>query len=217
MVKTLGVIAIGLSLTRSGLVWAASKVINGVRIWRSPEKTRLVFDVSGSVAHSELTLGGPDRLVIDVNDARLSTSFSGLALKNTPIRKIRYATRNKNDLRVVLDLKAKVSSKSFLLSPNATYGHRLVVDLFDKQTPMRPVVNQQPSGRRILSLLLMQAMVVKTQVPELMVVAMKTCHPGYRPGTGSTAEKGKRVQAGYDPHRRLLCGSATTYPYSPGA
>ena len=146
--KAITLLALGLSLTRTGIVWAASRVIKGVRLWRSPDKTRLVFDVSDSVSHSELTLNNPERLVIDVRNAKLQAGLNNLTLKNTPIRKIRHGVRNGTDLRVVLDLSAKVTSESFLLTPNATYGHRLVVDLFDQNVPAQPVVRRQPVGKR---------------------------------------------------------------------
>ncbi len=146
--KALGYMLMGASIARTGLAVAADKVLNGVRLWRSPDKTRLVFDVSGSVKHSELTLSHPERLVIDVADARLNTSFSSLPIKNTPIKKIRHGIRNGNDLRLVLDLSSKVTSKSFLLKPNSTYGHRLVVDLFDKTSTKKPVAQPRPKGLR---------------------------------------------------------------------
>ena len=146
--KAIALLALGVSLTKSGVAWAASRVIQGVRLWRSPDKTRLVFDVSGDVSHTELTLNNPERLVIDVKNTTLQAPVSRLALKNTPIQQIRHAVRNGTDLRVVLDLNAKITSKSFLLTPNATYGHRLVVDLFDQKAPVQPVVSQQPVGRR---------------------------------------------------------------------
>lgn len=146
--KALTLLALGVSLTKSGVVWAASRIIKSVRLWRSPDKTRLVFDVSGGVSHSELTLSNPERLVIDVKNAKLQAQLNSLTLKNTPIKQIRHGVRNGSDLRVVLDLDAKVTSKSFLLTPNATYGHRLVVDLFDRNVPAQPVVRQQPVGQR---------------------------------------------------------------------
>ena len=146
--KAIALLAATVSLTKSGVVWAVSQVIEGVRLWRSPDKTRLVFDVSGSVSHSELTLNNPERLVIDVKNARLQARVSHLALKNTPINNIRHGIRHGTDLRVVLDLNAKVTSKSFLLTPNATYGHRLVVDLFDKTSPVQPATSKQPVGQR---------------------------------------------------------------------
>ena len=146
-VKQLGILVVGLSTLKARVTEAAYKLINNVRLWRSPDKTRLVFDVSDAVEHNKFHLSNPGRLVIDVNGVRLSGSFSGLQLKDTPIEKIRHGTRNQSDLRIVLDLSAKVSSESFLLKPNATYGHRLVVDLFDEQgTKPKPVV--KPTGHR---------------------------------------------------------------------
>lgn len=112
-------------------VWAASEV-RGVRLWRAPDNTRLVFDLSGPVQHSVFTLSAPNRIVIDVMGANLRTNLSKLALKNTPITGLRAAQRDPKNLRLVLDLSAEVLPKSFTLVPNQEYGHRLVVDLLDK-------------------------------------------------------------------------------------
>ena len=140
-----------LAVLKTELAWAVTALVNGVRLWRSPDKTRLVFDVSGEVAHSEFSLANPQRLVIDIKDSRLKTTLSSLPLKNTPIRKVRHGVRNKKDLRVVLDLSQQVTAKSFLLKPNATYGHRLVVDLFDKdKKTAAPVVQKQKGWRNIV-------------------------------------------------------------------
>ena len=146
--KALGYMMVSATVLKTELVLAADKLINGVRVWRSPDKTRLVFDVSGSVKHSELMLNNPDRLVIDVVDAKLKTSLKALSLKDTPIKQIRHGVRNSDDLRVVLDLHTRVTSKSFLLKPNSTYGHRLVVDLFDGKANRQPVAQPKPKGLR---------------------------------------------------------------------
>ncbi len=45
---------------------------------------------------------------------------------------MRSAERNTTDLRIVLDTNKSVKPKTFLLTPNKTYGHRLVVDLYEK-------------------------------------------------------------------------------------
>lgn len=146
--KALGYMVVGATVAQSELVLAADKRINGVRIWRSPDKTRLVFDVSGSVKHSELSLKNPDRFVIDVADTSLKTSLNGLNLQNTPIKKIRHGRRHGNNLRIVLDLSASVTSKSFLLRPNSTYGHRLVIDLYDAKAAKKTVAQPKPKGLR---------------------------------------------------------------------
>ncbi|MDP3816336.1 N-acetylmuramoyl-L-alanine amidase [Pseudomonas sp.] len=131
-------IAVGVALL--GLVadvWAASDV-RSVRLWRAPDNTRLVFDLSGPVQHSVFLLSAPNRIVIDVSGAKLATQFDQLALSNTPITSVRSAQRTPEDLRVVIDLSAPVTPKSFTLAPNQQYGHRLVVDLFDQEAGAAP-------------------------------------------------------------------------------
>ncbi|WP_305194429.1 AMIN domain-containing protein, partial [Klebsiella pneumoniae] len=75
-------------------------------------------------------LTAPDRLVIDINGATLAAPLK-VSTANTPITAMRSAQRTPTDLRVVIDLKKTVTPKSFVLAPNAQYGNRLVVDLFD--------------------------------------------------------------------------------------
>lgn len=118
----------------------AAAQIQGVRIWRAPDNTRLVFDLSGPVQHSLFTLAAPDRIVIDVNGATLKTGFADLKLDNTPIAAIRSAQRAADDLRMVLDLSAQVTPRSFVLPPNQQYGNRLVIDLYDLNADLSPSV-----------------------------------------------------------------------------
>ncbi|MGE8503476.1 MAG: N-acetylmuramoyl-L-alanine amidase [Pseudomonas sp.] len=155
---------IGALVTAVAVLWAAlaaevlaASDVRGVRLWRAPDNTRLVFDLSGPVQHSVFTLAAPDRIVIDVSGAKLSTNLEQLSLANTPITGVRSAQRSADDLRVVIDLSAPVTPKSFSLAPNQQYGHRLVVDLFDQgsappaqtpsvaaTTPPVPVTPTQP-------------------------------------------------------------------------
>jgi len=110
---------------------ALSAQIEGVRLWTAPDHTRLVFDIDKPVEYRFFTLASPQRLVIDFKKARVANSFRPSALSNRHVVGLRHAQR-KNGLRVVLDLKQKVKPKTFLLKPNATYGHRLVMDLYGK-------------------------------------------------------------------------------------
>ncbi|WP_426415816.1 N-acetylmuramoyl-L-alanine amidase [Aestuariirhabdus sp. LZHN29] len=116
----------------SSTAWAAS--VESMRIWRAPDSTRLVFDLSGPVEHSVFPLKAPDRLVIDLKGARMKDSVAALATENTPVKQLRWAQRDGKNLRIVLDLNASVKPRSFLLKPNASYGHRLVLDLDDHKT-----------------------------------------------------------------------------------
>jgi len=107
--------------------------VKSMRLWRAPDNTRLVFDLSGPVQHSVFTLSAPNRLVIDINGATLAAPLS-VSTSNTPITSVRSAQRTPTDLRVVVDLKKSVTPKSFTLAPNAQYGNRLVVDLYDQES-----------------------------------------------------------------------------------
>jgi N-acetylmuramoyl-L-alanine amidase len=105
--------------------------VSGMRFWQDPEKTRLVFDVSDAVKYKLFTLDNPYRLVVDIEKANLRTDVSKIELPNQLVNKIR-ASQQKDKLRVVIDLKNGVTTKHFTLKPFQTFGHRLVVDLRDK-------------------------------------------------------------------------------------
>ena len=131
------VAVVGLLLTALAVDAVAETKVNSVRLWRAPDNTRLVFDLTGPVQHSVFTLTAPDRLVIDINGATLGAPLN-VATANTPITAMRSAQRTPTDLPVVIDLKKAVTPKSFTLAPNAQYGNRLVVDLFDNPADAAP-------------------------------------------------------------------------------
>lgn len=110
----------------------ASTQINSVRLWRAPDNTRLVFDLTGPVEHNVFTLSAPDRIVIDIKKTKLSTELKALTGGQSPINKVRTGNPKAGELRIVLDMSEQVTPKSFTLAPNQKYGHRLVVDLFDE-------------------------------------------------------------------------------------
>ena len=131
------VAVVGVLLAAMTVNALAASQVKSVRLWRAPDNTRLVFDLSGPVQHSVFTLTAPDRLVIDINGATLAAPLS-VSTANTPITAMRSAQRTPTDLRVVIDLKKAVTPKSFVLPPNAQYGNRLVVDLFDNPADAAP-------------------------------------------------------------------------------
>ncbi|RBP28366.1 N-acetylmuramoyl-L-alanine amidase [Marinobacter pelagius] len=142
-------------VTAWALAWGATAGdrVEGARIWPAPDHTRLVLDVTGPLQHNIFSLSGPSRLVIDLSNASLKADLDNLDLSGSPIKRIRSAPRNGNDLRVVLDLKSDIKPRSFQLEPNQQYGHRLVVDLIDEsgsrlEQATRPTVTQDSAGKR---------------------------------------------------------------------
>lgn len=103
--------------------------IRQARLWRSEDKVRLVFDLSGPVSYKTFTLSAPERLIIDVSGASLGGDLRQLALNGTVIRAIRSGPFGQGDARIVLDLNSPVLLNSFLLAPQDGQSHRLVLDL----------------------------------------------------------------------------------------
>ena len=70
-------------------VSAGLTTIESVRVRPSPERTRIVFDLAQPVEHKIFALSNPQRLVIDISDAKLLPSLRKLNLKGTPILAMR--------------------------------------------------------------------------------------------------------------------------------
>ena len=195
---------VGLLLTTVTVEALAVTQVKSVRLWRAPDNTRLVFDLSGPVQHSVFTLSAPDRLVIDINGATLAAPLK-VATSNTPISSVRSAQRTPTDLRVVVDLKKSVTPKSFTLAPNAQYGNRLVVDLYDQEAdaiaasapPPAPAPVQTPATTRAVPVSPAQPAIKLPPVPSgkrEIVVAIDAGHGGEDPGaSGSRGQHEKDI------------------------
>ena len=126
---------------------ALAAKIEELRLWRAPDHTRLVFDLSEPADHTLLELKNPDRLVIDIKKVEWS-SKPDLELDGTPIKSVRTAVRNDNDIRVVLDLKSQIKPRSFALKATDTKKDRLVIDLVDPAAPPKVVTKKVDNSEK---------------------------------------------------------------------
>ncbi|MHC6227688.1 N-acetylmuramoyl-L-alanine amidase [Pseudomonas sp. X10] len=194
------VAVVGLLLTTVTVDALAVTQVKSMRLWRAPDNTRLVFDLSGPVQHSVFTLTAPDRLVIDINGATLAAPLT-VSTSNTPISNVRSAQRTATDLRVVVDLKKSVTPKSFTLTPNAQYGNRLVVDLYDQEADAvaatAPATPTTPATAPAVPVTPSQPAIKLTPVPNGkrdIVVAIDAGHGGEDPGaSGARGQHEKDV------------------------
>lgn len=138
-------VVIGVS---AGASFAQSQNVENLRIWHSPDVTRVVFDVSATMRHKMFELRNPARLVIDLEQANLSVSLPQIAPENRHIAAIRSGNPAKGVLRMVFDLKVPINVNSFILTPNELYGHRLVLDISDEG--VAPVSALKPESEHIL-------------------------------------------------------------------
>ncbi len=108
---------------------AAAPALRDIRVWASPDSTRVVLDLSEPASYTLFTLEGPDRIVIDFERIEADASRIKVPDASGVVQSVRLGERGRAGLRIVLDVNAKVEAKAFLTPPNETYGHRLVVDL----------------------------------------------------------------------------------------
>ena len=127
--RTLAIFFIWLFSSITGSVFAAD--LNGVRLWRAPDHTRIVLDLSEINSYKIFPLPNPERVVIDINSTRMKTNIDALKLEGTPIRRIRSSIGGNGKMRLVLDLNEPVKPNSFTLKKDESHGNRLVIDLRD--------------------------------------------------------------------------------------
>jgi N-acetylmuramoyl-L-alanine amidase len=116
-------------LLAAGSTAAQAAALKDVRVWGSPDSTRVVLDLTEPATYTLFTLSGPERIVIDFDAIDADLGALGVPAASGVVKGVRFGARGRSGLRVVIDVNEKVEAKGFLTPPNETYGHRLVVDL----------------------------------------------------------------------------------------
>lgn len=177
---------------------AQAATVNGVRVWRAPDHTRLVLDLDAPVQHNLTLATNPDRLILDVSASKLNAGLAKLPLANTPVVAVRSYVQNKSDLRLVLDLKAKVAPQSFLLKAHGGKHDRLVIDLYDEPpvvtanrieaAPARDIAAVKANAASSVAHKPQAAPVAKTQASTHISAQVPTQAPTQGPGPDVTAK-----------------------------
>ncbi len=152
---------------------ALAAEVEGVRIWRAPERTRLVFDLDGEVEYQLIRLDVAGQLLIDLEDSNVVESFrfpDPAAGPRGPVTDLRIEPAPGGMLRFVAELAAPVEPRGFTLPPIEPYGDRLVIDLYDRAPPSTPALPEpEPPPSADSS-------------PRDIVVAISAGHGGEDPG-----------------------------------
>jgi len=147
-------------------LWASASVaqtnhIKGVRIWPSPDNTRIVLDLSEKPDYKIHYLKNPDRLLIDLKSTLSIVNVSSLKKNGPLVKRLRKSdSGEKGTYRIVVDLEKETKARVFTLAPEKPYGHRLVLDLPHSETkpkaitpaptPVQNKVTAYPVGRDII-------------------------------------------------------------------
>jgi len=153
--------------------------VQQLRVWRAPDHTRLVFDVSGPLEHRLFTLQNPDRLVVDIDNARLAEPLKDVDTDGPLVGAVRVGQPEAGPLRIVLELKAEARPRSFILKPAGPYGHRLVIDLFDVKAAEQEAAESKQEAKLPVT---PERAVPARPVARDRVVAIDAGHGGEDPG-----------------------------------
>jgi N-acetylmuramoyl-L-alanine amidase len=111
--------------------------VKAVRIWPSPDYSRVALEFDGEVPYKYFTLTEPSRLVLDMEGVDAEAMVAALADKISPhdqyVSVIRAARNRPGVTRMVVELKNEVRPQVFSLKPMGDYGYRVVLDLYPAQ------------------------------------------------------------------------------------
>jgi hypothetical protein len=106
---------------------SALPLVTGIRHWSTPQYTRVEIRLQQEVGYLGMRLHDPERIVVDLHDAKLAKELVGkeIAAKDGRLLKIRVGQYRPQQARVVLDV-GDISDYSASLQSNPT---RLVIDV----------------------------------------------------------------------------------------
>lgn len=112
---------------------AGPQEVVDVRRWVGPNYSRIVIGIEGEVKFDTLRLLSPDRIVLDLQNARLSPALVGktFPVEDGFLRQIRVGQFSADVTRVVLDVE-KIEDYSVFSLPNP---FRLVIDVHGAPQP----------------------------------------------------------------------------------
>ena len=134
--------------------------VKGLRYHITSEYLRVVIDLSGPAEFSKATLSNPERLFLDIKNAKLAKDLQkNYTINDTSLKGIRLGQFNADTARIVFDLvSADYDFKIFSLEDPS----RLIIDIFskrsdeNKQIPARiekPVETPKPDPNREASIM----------------------------------------------------------------
>lgn len=189
--KVSGAISLGLFSAGS---WASSGVsrLQAISSESVGGSVRLSFDLSNGAEHSLFKLQSPHRVVLDLKATQLGVNPKfNIDAAGDVVKKLRYASRGSDVLRVVLDVNESLKASTQVVS--AAGGRRLVLTLTPpasvSATPVAAASAAQPAPRAV----------PESQHPAPrrsrdLVIAIDAGHGGKDPGAvGKSGTKEKDI------------------------
>ncbi len=112
--------------------FAADVLISNIQQTNENGIERYTFYFSGPTHSKVFSLPNPNRLVVDINNAKSQKNLSDLKFDQSLIKSARSSQFNKNTYRLVFDLTVPVKYNAYTFGPEGAEGYRLVVEVQPK-------------------------------------------------------------------------------------
>ncbi|CAG9426429.1 N-acetylmuramoyl-L-alanine amidase AmiC [Providencia alcalifaciens] len=121
-------------LSVSPFGFAASSSVVAVRIWPASSYTRITLESSIPLKYRQFVLNNPERIVVDLEGVQLNNVLknmgSQIQSRDPYLKLVRVGQFDPKTVRLVFEVKNKVTPRFFTLPPVAEFKHRLVMDFY---------------------------------------------------------------------------------------
>lgn len=103
--------------------------IQAIRVSSDADKSRIVLDTTKEVTFKTSVLSNPERVVVDIQGAWISSDMNKTINMGSPfVKTVRMAQYDPNTVRVVIESSMNEYNRSFFTLDGGATGHRLVLD-----------------------------------------------------------------------------------------
>ena len=119
-------------------------IVKSVSVSNGRNQQKVIIELDKSIEHKLFRLNSPERIVLDLKQARTSGNIKlDPKRSKTLVSRIRYATRNDDDLRIVLDMAQQTKASTRIYKSGRNYRLEILLSGSGK------VVAAAPAKKRL--------------------------------------------------------------------
>ena len=129
----------------------SSAVVKSVSVSNGRNQQKVIIELDKSIEHKLFRLSSPERVVLDLKQAKTNGTIKlDPKRSKTLVSRIRYATRNENDLRIVLDMAQQTKATTKIYKSGRNYKLEVLLSGSGKAVAAAPK-KQKPTAKKATS------------------------------------------------------------------
>ena len=121
----------------------SSAIVKSVSVSNGRNQQKVIIELDKAIEHKLFRLNSPERVVVDLKQARTDGNIKlDPKRSKTLVSRIRYATRNDDDLRIVLDMAQQTKTSTKIYKSGRNYKLEILLSGSGKGVAAAPVKRQ---------------------------------------------------------------------------